>query len=130
MLSAAVGNPHPQTGAVVITVDGVDRDADPLTYTTTIPAKGAVDGDPLKVGTMPQMLAVTPDTRRVYVPNQQDDTVSVIDTDPASANYNHVIAVIPVGAGPYSAAVSPDGTRVYVANAVSDTVSVICVVPG
>jgi YVTN family beta-propeller protein len=79
---------------------------------------------------MPQMLAVTPDTRRVYVPNQQDNTVSVIDTDPASANYNHVIAVIPVGASPYSAAVSPDGTRVYVANAVSDTVSVICVVPG
>ncbi len=63
------------------------------------------------------------------MPNQQDDTVSVIDTDPAGANYNHVIAVIPVGASPYSAAVSPDGTRVYVANAVSDTVSVICVVP-
>jgi hypothetical protein len=47
MLTAAVGNPHPQTGAVVITIDGVDPDADPLTYTTTIPAKGAVDGDPL-----------------------------------------------------------------------------------
>ena len=93
-----------------------------------VPPPGAGDTY-IKVGTMPQMLAVTPDTRRVYVPNQQDDTVSVIDTDPASANYNHVIAVVPVGASPYSAAVSPDGTRVYVANAVSDTVSVICVVP-
>jgi hypothetical protein len=50
--------------------------------------------------------------------------------DPASSDYNHVIAVIPIGASPYSAAVSPDGTRVYVANASSDTVSVICVVPG
>jgi YVTN family beta-propeller protein len=57
----------------------------------------------------------------VYITNQGDDTVSVIDT----AN-NTIAATIPVGSGPLGVAVSPDGTKLYVANAYENaTVSVI-----
>ena len=48
---------------------------------------------------------------KVYVANDYDDTVSVIDT-----NTNNVIETISVGASPRNLAVSPNGTRVYVAN--------------
>jgi YVTN family beta-propeller protein len=53
-----------------------------------------------------------PDRSKVYVTNQGDNTVSVIDTAT-----NTVTATIPVGSGPSGVAVTPDGTKVYVANA-------------
>src|ERR1700730_16395281 len=55
----------------------------------------------------------------LYVPNEGDATVSVIDT----AN-DSVGATIPVGGAPDTAAVSPDGAYVYVA-CESGVVSVI-----
>ena len=55
----------------------------------------------------------------LYVPNESDGTVSVIDT-----SNNSVIATIPVAAVPDGAAVSPDGTLVYVASE-SGSISVI-----
>ena len=55
-----------------------------------------------------------------YIPNSNDDTVSVIDT--AS---NTVVATVPVGGRPMAVAVLPDGSRVYIANNDDDTVSVI-----
>ena len=57
---------------------------------------------------------------RVYVTNQNSDTVSVIDTAT-----NTVVATIAVGDGPYAVAVDPAGTRAYVANLFSNNVSVI-----
>ncbi|MFO8163357.1 MAG: hypothetical protein R6T98_02360 [Desulfatiglandales bacterium] len=56
----------------------------------------------------------------VYVTNQSDDTVSVIDT-----TANSVTATIAVGHHPSGIAVNPAGTRAYVANDSDDTVSVI-----
>ncbi len=50
-------------------------------------------------------------TAYVYVTNDNDSTVSVID--PAG---NTVVATVPVGSGPIGVAVSPNGRRVYVAN--------------
>jgi YVTN family beta-propeller protein len=47
-----------------------------------------------------------------YIPNNMDNTVSVIDTQT-----NTVTATISVGPGPDGAAVNPAGTRVYVTNA-------------
>jgi YVTN family beta-propeller protein len=56
-----------------------------------------------------------------YVVNQNDDTVSVLDT--ASKT---VVATIPVGGSPEGVAVTPDAKHVYVANFFpSNTVSVI-----
>jgi YVTN family beta-propeller protein len=55
-----------------------------------------------------------------YIPNQDDGTVSVINTDT-----NTVSTTITVGSGPVGVAVTPDGTQAYVTNGGSGTVSVI-----
>ena len=52
--------------------------------------------------------------------NNEDNTVSVIDT-----SSNSVISTVPVGIDPAGVAVSPDGTLVYVTNLAGNTVSVI-----
>ncbi|HST29157.1 MAG TPA: YncE family protein [Rudaea sp.] len=56
------------------------------------------------------------------------NTVSVLDTNPADAAYNTVVATIPIAGtnpNPNGVAVSPDGNRVYVANHDGNSVSVI-----
>ncbi|RYY88427.1 MAG: hypothetical protein EOO15_09120 [Chitinophagaceae bacterium] len=55
-----------------------------------------------------------------YIPNRDDNTVSVIDNSTLA-----VVGTIPVGAEPLGIAISPDAMRVYVSNAGSDNVSVI-----
>ena len=79
------------------------------TVTATIP-----------VGSYPWGIAVSPNGQYVYVANQGDSSVSVINT--AS---NTVTATIPVGSTPRGIAVSPNGQYVYVTNFGSNTVSVL-----
>jgi YVTN family beta-propeller protein len=79
--------------------------------TATIP----IGGGPAVFG-----VAVAPDGSKVYVANDDANTVSVIATAT-----NTVSATIPVGSGPDGVAVTPDGSKVYVANANSNNVSVI-----
>ena len=55
-----------------------------------------------------------------YVPNELDDTVSVINTVT-----NSVVATVPVGSGPVGIAVNPAGTHAYVTNRKDSTLSVI-----
>jgi YVTN family beta-propeller protein len=61
------------------------------------------------VGLGPQGIALTPDRATAYVPNFDNDTVSVIDT--AS---NTVTATIVVAGSPNGVVASPDGNFVYV----------------
>ena len=88
----------------------------------------------VSVGSDPIGVVITPDGTRAYVANQcvfnvtcypNPGTVSVIDTNPADAAYNTVIATVAVGGSPYLPAITPDGTRVYVANEGSNNVSVL-----
>jgi len=72
------------------------------------------------VGLNPFGVAVNSTGTRVYVGNENANTVSVIDTAT-----NTVVATVPVGATPYWVAVNPADTLVYVANVNSNTVSVI-----
>jgi YVTN family beta-propeller protein len=79
----------------------------------------------VSVGQGPSAVAISPDGRRVYVPNagsgaMAGNTVSVIDTAT-----NTVIATVLVGFGPSGVAITPDGGHVYVANGAADSVSVI-----
>ncbi|MFJ7497619.1 hypothetical protein ACIQZB_42245 [Streptomyces sp. NPDC097727] len=57
---------------------------------------------------------------RVYVTNQQDDTLSVID-----ASTYKVVATVPAGVAPEGVAVAKDGKHVYIANSGSARVSVL-----
>lgn len=74
----------------------------------------------IDVGNGPIGLAVTPDGGDVYVANNNDDSVSIIDT-----LTNTVIDTLTVGSAPWGVAVGADGKYVYVTNSDADTVTVI-----
>jgi len=96
-------------GDVVIPVD--------IAGETTYPA--------ISVGDQPVAIVMHPGGRVAYVANFNSGTLSVIDVDKNSANFNTVIATITVGTNPADIAVFPDGDRVLVANAGSGDISVI-----
>jgi len=57
---------------------------------------------------------------RIYVTNQLDNTVSVID-----GATHKIVATVPVGISPAQMAVSADRKSIYIANTGSNTVSVL-----
>ena len=75
-------------------------------------ASGAEDG--------PFGIAPDPGYRFVFVTNQNDNTVSVIDIVTIG-----VVDTIPVGVTPWGIAYDPNHHRMYVTNSEDDTVSVI-----
>ena len=56
---------------------------------------------------MPFGITVTPDGKKVYVTNSDDDTVSVINT-----KTNNVTTTVPVGKVHFGITVNPDGKKV------------------
>jgi YVTN family beta-propeller protein len=85
------------------------------------------------LGLVAAALVVTPlaaQQRKVYVTNEFDNSVSVIDANPSSGTFNTVIATPTVGSHPRPLAASPDGSWVYVVNrgVTPNTVSVISTV--
>jgi YVTN family beta-propeller protein len=80
-----------------------------LTVTATIP-----------VGATPNAIDQNPYTNRVYVANEDSNSVSVI-----SGRTDTVIATIPVGADPFTLAVNPLSNKIYVGSLGTGTVSVI-----
>lgn len=79
-----------------------------------------VVGPPIAVGTKPESIAITPDSREAYVADFGSEDVSVIDTET-----NAVVATIGVGREPVAIAITPDGKRAYVVDTGSEEVSVI-----
>ena len=76
--------------------------------------------DPISVGPAPQQIAVSPDGTRIYVTNQNSNSVSVINT---ATNAIDGTAIV-VGSKPAGVALSADGSTLYVANG-DDSVSVV-----
>ena len=74
----------------------------------------------IPVGSGPWGIGANPATNRVYVANQDADTVSVID-----GATDTVIATVNVGSSPACVGVNPATNRIYVANYLSNNVSVI-----
>jgi YVTN family beta-propeller protein len=68
-------------------------------------------------GSLPYSATLSPDGKRLYVTNFAGSVVTIIDTDPSSANYQTVISNVPVSINPYFSAISADGDRLYVTNA-------------
>lgn len=74
-------------------------------------------------GYRPRLVAVNPETDRIYVTNHGNGagtTLSVIN-----GSMNDIVDNITVGAGPHGVAVNPTTNRIYTANDSSGTVSVI-----
>lgn len=82
----------------------------------------------IDVGRFPCQLLLSPDQSRLYVPNANDDTISVIDT--MTDTVVETISVrpddaLPFGSQPVALACSPDGRTLYVANATNNAVAVV-----
>jgi len=74
----------------------------------------------IAVGNEPIYLAADQKTNRVYVSNQADDTVSVID-----GATNKVLSTVRVGHYPNGVAVNPNTNTIYVANLTGGSLSII-----
>jgi YVTN family beta-propeller protein len=74
----------------------------------------------IAVGNQPIYLAADQKTNRVYVSNQADDTVSVID-----GATNAVLRTVRVGHNPNGVAVNPKTNTIYVANLAGGSLSII-----
>lgn len=80
----------------------------------------------IAVGSGPVALAINQATHTLYVANEGSNSVSVIDTNPASPTFNTIIAgPIAVGTAPTAIAVNAITNRIYVANRNSGNVSII-----
>jgi YVTN family beta-propeller protein len=104
----------------------------------TIPlAANAADGDNTQTGivagftgTDPTSVATMTDGKSAYITNLVSNSVSVINTDPTSPQFNSQTAIIDAshggytGTGPIDIAISPNGKKAYVAN-ISGGVSII-----
>jgi len=81
------------------------------------------------VGNFPQQVAVDEATNTIYVVNQHDNTVSVVNgavcNGTNSSGCAQVWPTLPVGASPQGVAVNPVNHTVYVTNTNDNTVSVI-----
>jgi YVTN family beta-propeller protein len=91
----------------------------PINMTTCKAAK------PIKVGSSPEAIRVTPNGRTAYVANAGSGTVTPITTATRRAG-----TPIPVGKDPRALTITPDGRTVYVANSASGTVTPIATATG
>ena len=71
----------------------------------------------------PTGLGMAPDNKRLYVSNFAGNSLSIIDTDPLSANFHTEVTRINVGEGPRAVSVQPDNEDVLIANYLDDSVS-------
>jgi YVTN family beta-propeller protein len=72
-------------------------------------------------GSYPVRICTSPDRRKAYVSNEDDNTVSVIDTVAQAP----IGTPIPVGPAPHESAVTPDGGRLFLVHENADFVTVI-----
>ena len=85
---------------IILSSFGILQNSFADTVTTTI-----------QVGNLPLGVAVNPNTNMIYVSNEKDNTVSVID-----GSTNSVVNTIQVGTGPHGIGVNPNTDIIYVAD--------------
>jgi YVTN family beta-propeller protein len=116
------------TGATAVSFGGTDAASFTVNSSTSITAvlgNGATGNiritTPAGIGASASPFGIgSVFTPFAYVPNRNDNTVSVINT-----SNNSITATIPVGTYPYGVSVNPDGSKVYVTNSGANSVSVI-----
>jgi YVTN family beta-propeller protein len=115
------------TRSVAITPDGgyayaVSPDANMI---AVLDLSNLVHLASIAVGENPVAVTIDPTGTFAYVANYVDGTVSIIDIDPGSPDYNEVVDAFAVGVGPTDLAMTPDGDRLVVANLAANGLSVI-----
>jgi hypothetical protein len=73
----------------------------------------------------PYGLGLSPTLETLYVSNEGNNSVSVVDADPTSATFMTELKRINVGNGPRAVAVCPNNEDVFVLNYLANTVSII-----
>lgn len=89
---------------------------------------GTWKAETIEAGRQPAGLALSPDGRRLYIANSDDDTVNEVDT--ATRKRTRSLSLRPeddpiFGQMPMDAAVSPDGTRLYISCSGANAVAVV-----
>jgi DNA-binding beta-propeller fold protein YncE len=113
------------TKSLAVTPDGamaytVSTDGDVV---IPISVDGLSSLDPISVGDQPVAITIHPEGTFAYVANFGSGSLSIIDIDPASSDYNGVLQTLIVGANPLDVVSTDD--RVIVANAGSSNISVV-----
>jgi hypothetical protein len=73
----------------------------------------------------PYGLGLTADLRKLFVSNEGDNSVSIVDADPTSASFMTELKRVPVGTGPRAVSCNPDGEDVFVLNYAGNTISIL-----
>jgi YVTN family beta-propeller protein len=84
-----------------------------------VPAHGQLMTTTVSTGHIPKAVAVNPVTNKIYVANQSDTSVTVID------GATNATATINVGSTPNAVAVNSATNKIYVVNSSRDSVTVI-----
>lgn len=74
----------------------------------------------IDVGLQPLQIALNSQTKKIYVTNFANDTVSVLDSES-----NTLLTTITVGKGPNGISVNENTNKIYVANQIDNTVTII-----
>lgn len=127
------GNPHAHwmshDGKKMVTPNAFSADSTQYSF-----ANESIDAV-LPAGAIPLATGMTPDSKKSYVANLLDSTITVIDNQAKTvvntinllANYNPISGGItgPVGALPIQTPVSPDGKSMVTANTLTGTITIV-----
>ncbi len=73
----------------------------------------------------PYGMAITPDLETLFVTNEGDNSVSIVDADPRSASFLSELKRLPVGQGPRGIGINPDNEDVLILNFSSNTITIV-----
>ncbi len=112
-----------QIGNFLFAADGVNRKLHAINSNTMQVIQSLTLPDPYGLG-------MSPELDRLYVSNEGDNSLSVVDADPTSATFMTELKRIQVGTGPRAVCVDPDNEDVFVLNYLSNTVTIVDVNSG
>jgi hypothetical protein len=107
-----------QIGNFLFVADGVNKKVHALNSNTMEIIKSLKLPDPYGLG-------LTADLRKLFVSNEGDNTVSIVDADPTSPAFMTEIKRVKVGLGPRAVAANSDGEDVLVCNYSGNTISIL-----
>jgi hypothetical protein len=122
-LVAPIYQSRQQIGNFLFVADGVNRRVHALNSNTMEVLQSLDLPDPYGMG-------ISPELDRLYVSNEADNSLSIVDVDPTSSTFMTEIKRIQVGIGPRAVCVNPDNEDVFVLNYIANSVTIVDVNSG